>query len=361
MMKEGTMKKKLLAGLIFGSMIAMVALGLAVIGSAQGTKKEDCFYSSSLHATARGMAYWYDKANGGLETITGIPYAEAGCNKCHVASCDACHKVEVKGKPTYSVATAKDQEKCLGCHAREAHMIMRIDKESNTPDVHVANGMGCMDCHTAREIHGDGMEYKSMKEPGAMDVTCEQCHESGPESISHTVHGNRLDCKACHVRHVVSCNSCHFETMMKENKRVALPVSGWKFLMNYNGKVTSANMQSFVASGNKTFLIFAPQFSHSVMKEGTKCEECHATEIVQKTLKGGIDLSWLEGGKELNLKGVIPVVKGVQYRCVYQNYENGTWTPISNPADPKIQYVGFGSPLTEEQLKKMGKPQKSEK
>jgi len=351
------MKMRLVSCLFFGIVFALV---MTIVAFAQEIKKEECFYLSSLHATARGMVYWYDKSQGGLETITGVPYAEAGCNKCHVSSCDACHKTDLNGRPGYSTETAKSQGKCLGCHAREAFM-MKIDKESNTPDVHFAKGMGCMDCHTAREIHGDGIEYKSMKEKGAMDVKCEQCHESLLKSASHTIHGNKLDCKACHVRHVVSCNNCHFETMLKEKKRVSRPVSGWKFLMNYGGKVTSANMQSFVAAGNKTFLIFAPQFSHSVKKDGARCEECHATETVKQLLRKGVDLSWLEGGKDRNLKGVIPVVNGVQYRCVYQNYEDGKWTPISNPFTPVVQYVGFGSPLTEEQLIRLEKPQKSGK
>ncbi|MDD5153871.1 MAG: hypothetical protein PHR03_04280 [Desulfovibrionales bacterium] len=351
------MKRNLLAGLILGS---VVVLGMAVFSFAQGIKKEDCFFSSSLHATAGGMSYWYDKSRGGLEIITGVPYSDLGCKNCHVSSCDACHNKEANGKLTYSVETAKNQEKCLSCHAREG-VIMKIDREANTPDVHFANGMNCMDCHTAREIHGDGIEYKSMKEQGAMDVTCEQCHESLTKSASHTIHGNKLDCKACHVRQVVSCNNCHFETMIKEKKRVSLPVSGWKFLMNYEGKVTSANMQSFVAPGDKTFLMFAPQFSHSVKRDGTKCEECHATETVKQILKGSIDLSWLEGGKKQNKKGIIPVVSGVQYNCVYQNFNNGTWTLISNPPAPKIQYVGFGSPLTEKQLRQMEKPQRSNK
>lgn len=350
------MKKKLPAAVFAGSIFLF---GWAISVFTQETRKEECFYFSSLHYTSKGMAYWYDKANGGLETITGVPYAEVGCNRCHVGSCDACHKTETDGKLGYSTARAKNQEKCLSCHAREAHMIMKIDKDSNTPDVHFAAGMTCMDCHTAREMHGDGVEYNSMKQPGAMDVKCEQCHDSISGSRSHSVHAGKLDCKACHVRHVVSCNSCHFETMIKEKKRVSLPVSGWKFLMNSEGRVTSANMQTFVVPGDKTFLIFAPQFSHSVMKNGTRCEACHATKIVKQILGENINLSWLEGGREQNLKGIIPVVSGVRYDCVYQNFDNGKWTPISNPPVPKVQYVGYGLPLTKEQLEKMSIPQET--
>jgi hypothetical protein len=51
----------------------------------------------------------------------------------------------------------------LKCHAREA-AIMNIDKRQGTADVHFASGMECMDCHTPREMHGDGIQYLSMKQ-----------------------------------------------------------------------------------------------------------------------------------------------------------------------------------------------------
>lgn len=345
--------------LYFLSAIFLLNLsGFYVPVNAQQTSKANCMYLNSLHATANGMSYWYSKEQGGLELVTGIPYEQAGCTKCHVNSCDECHKTNINGKSTYSTKIAASQETCLRCHARESAMIMKIDKAANTPDVHFKSGMTCMDCHTAREVHGDSIEYVSMKQQGAMDVTCEECHESVSGSRAHTVHGDKLDCKACHVRHVISCTNCHVETMIKEKKRVAQPVSGWKFLMNYNGKVTSANMQTFVAPGNKTLMIFAPQFSHSVKKEGDQCEDCHATENVKKVVDKKIDLTWLEDGKVLQSKGMIPVVDGVEYNTVYQNHDNGVWTPISNPEKPVMQYVGFGTPLTTEQLSRLSEVEK---
>ena len=323
----------------------------------QETQEPECIFKSSLHYTAGGMGYWYDKSQAGLETITGVSYNDLGCKNCHISTCDVCHKTEINGKAVYSNEPAKNQDMCLKCHAREASMV-KINEKANTPDVHFAAGMQCMDCHTTREMHGDGVKYLSMKQPGAMDVSCEQCHDSITKTTSHKIHRDKLDCKSCHVQQVVSCTNCHFETMISEGKRVAIPVSGWEFLMNYNGKVTSANMQTFVAPGNKTFMIFAPQYSHSVSKEGKKCEECHANSNVEKINSGAIDLTWLENGKVEQVKGVIPVVDGVQFNTVYQNYNNGNWTPIENPHDPKIQYVSFGTPLTKEQLKRLTTPQK---
>lgn len=326
--------------------------------SAQQITKENCFYLTSLHYTARGMSYWYDKAQGGLETLTGVPYAQAGCTNCHVSSCDACHRKEVQGKPVYDTKMAKEQGTCLKCHGRESLMITKIDKESNTPDVHFAKGMSCTDCHTAREIHGDGVERESMKAPGAMDAKCENCHPAVSKSLSHTAHGNRLHCNACHVRHVVSCNNCHWDTMIKEKKRVSRPLYGWKFLMNYNGQVTSANMQTFIAPQDRVLMMFAPMFSHSVKKDGSRCEECHASGIVKDIQKGRIVINRLEGGKETNLKGIIPVVDGVRYDLVYHNFADNAWTPIANPVVEKVQYVGYGTPLTKEQIRRMASPQK---
>ncbi len=323
--------------------------------NAEEPKKEDSLFHSSLHYTGRGMAYWYDKANGGLETVTGILYQDLDCKNCHVKSCDACHITTVDDKPAYSIMVARKQDTCLRCHKRIAS-ILKIDENNNQQNVHGAKDIGCMECHTAREMHGDGVEYKSMREVGARDAHCGKCHQNVKPSISHKVHREKLDCNACHIRHVVSCTNCHIETLMKEGKRVSIPVSGWVFLITYNGKVTSGNMQTFVAPGDKTFLMFAPQNSHSVMKEGRKCDECHGTEIVRNIQRGKLSLTWLEDGSVKNVKGVIPVVNGVIYEAVYQNYKEGKWIPIENPSIPGMQYAAFGEPLSTEQLKKLSMP-----
>ena len=173
-----------------------------------------------------------------------------------------------------------------------------------------------------------------------------------------TVHlAGKLDCKACHVRHLVSCTNCHFETLAKTGKRVALPVSGWHFLMNYQGKVTSANMQTFVLPDNKTFVMFAPQFSHSVMKTGRACQECHVTEAVAQAQSKTVKLLWLDQGEVRQATGAIPVASGVKYGLVFRDYKDGKWSVISNPVEPRIHYASFGEPLSEAQLERLSEPQ----
>jgi hypothetical protein len=123
--------------------------------------------------------------------------------------------------------------------------------------------------------------------------------------------------------------------------------------MNYKDKVTSASMQTFVTGGNKTFLMFAPHMSHSVMNEGRGCDACHGIKTAMQVKKGHLKLTWLENKKVVNRKGVIPVVDGVDYDCVYQNFVDGQWIPIQKPLKPMVQYAAFGKPLTGEQLDKL--------
>jgi hypothetical protein len=343
------------------SLVARLAplLALSVLSGAaspQQVEKKDCLFLSSLHHTSSGMGYWYDKKNGGLETLTGVPYAELGCKNCHVASCDGCHRTDVAGKPAYSTKAARAQALCLKCHAREA-ATMKTDKAQNFVDVHVQAGLQCMDCHTGSDVHGDGTEYASMKQAGAVAPKCETCHPKLAQTASHTVHSGKLDCKACHVRQVVSCTNCHFETLVKTGQRVAIPVSGWIFLMNYEGKVTSANMQTFVVPDRKTFLMFAPQFSHSVTKSGRRCEECHATQAAGEARSKHVKLLWLDKGGVQQARGVIPVVAGAKYGLVFQDFQDGKWSVLPDPAEPVIHYAGYGEPLSDAQVAKLAAPQ----
>jgi hypothetical protein len=47
------------------------------------------------------------------------------------------------------------------------------------PDVHFAAGMECIDCHTSRDVMGDGFAYPAMYLQ--TEITCEDCHGSGTE------------------------------------------------------------------------------------------------------------------------------------------------------------------------------------
>lgn len=47
------------------------------------------------------------------------------------------------------------------------------------PDVHFAAGMECIDCHTSRDVMGDGFSYRNMYQQ--TEISCEDCHGSATE------------------------------------------------------------------------------------------------------------------------------------------------------------------------------------
>jgi len=347
------MKKRIA---IPGLVLTLVVMGRSAVLHAQGTAPSRNFYEKSLHYTNRGLAHWYAKENGGLERIVGVPFSKLACNNCHVRTCDACHMDEVSGKPAYSLQTAKTEAACEKCHGMESQAFAKKNPGDATADVHFARGMKCMDCHSSREIHGDGTPYDSMQAAGTLDTRCENCHKDLSKCPSNAVHAGKVDCSACHVRDVPSCYNCHFDTKVKEGKSVSIPLNGTLFLINHRGKVTLGNLHTFIYQ-NKTMITFAPSFPHWIMKEGRKCKDCHGTQLVQDMSKGNFKPVAWENGQLKNVGGIIPVLDGFQWNFVFLNYSNGKWVPAENAAAPVLNYSGYCKPITKEQLAKIAKPQ----
>jgi hypothetical protein len=296
-----------------------------------------------------GISYVYSKENGGLEKLTGIPASELNCTsaKCHVKSCDICHLKVVDGKSYYSLDPAKEMDACKNCHSS--------DQEG--PDVHFKKGMKCMDCHSKREIHGDGIEYKSYNEKGFFDTKCENCHKEITKSVSHTIHGNKLECRVCHTPGFENCFNCHINARLKEKKSFKIPVKNVIFLVNKDDKVTIANVLTYVYD-NKTMITLAPSYSHSIIKEGRKCEECHGTQTVKDIQDNKFTPLTKEDTGFVNVEGIIPVYDILQWNIPFFNYENGNWTKIDNPVTPLVNY-SYCSPLTKEQFGKLNTEHKS--
>lgn len=254
-------------------------------------------FTTSLHATRAGMKHFYSKENGGFELLSGVPYEQLACAKCHgptyadgtpvdnatyEASCRDCHaNPDAPGAQKVADAT------CLACHSRQKAEIAAL------PDVHRAAGMGCTECHTQREMHGDGASYDSMLS-GAMDAKCESCHperDLAKGNRFHSLHKDGVDCSACHVRSVVACTSCHFQSELAGNKRYfSPPRTGFKMLTQWNGKVTSATFQA-ITTDDKTFYAIAPYMAHSITRNATlTCGDCHrqgGRHLEEEEIAGG--------------------------------------------------------------------------
>lgn len=352
------MKKVLILGCLAFTSLLLAFVIPGVIG-----KERETFFQRSLHFTGEGMRYWYEK-QGGFMDVTHIPYDKLDCKNCHVRTCDTCHAERVNGKMFFSLKKAKATETCLPCHGREA-LAMKFDKEANSPDVHFAAGMGCTDCHKGEDVHGDGISYRSMRDHGAMKVSCLDCHKEGVEGPryeedikAHTVHNGRLDCNACHVKTTMACYNCHFSTFLKTGKKKGnfIPMKDWLLLINYEGHVTSASAMLLV-NNKDTFVAYAPYRTHSIMAKGRDCTECHNNQAVNLIKEGKrVPVVKFEDGKAVPWQGVVPVVHE-KLNWVFLDKRNNKWIPMEKP-EPKVQFAAYGTPITEEQLKSLMVPQK---
>jgi hypothetical protein len=320
-----------------------------LLSAQQSNSPVNGIFATSLHATSRGVAHWYSKGQGGLERLTGLPITSFNCLSCHVASCDTCHLKEQAGVRIYSRQQALQPATCAKCHGFADVAATR--KKGGIVDVHFEKGMNCMDCHTGREVHGDGKIYNSLRQEGAMDVSCAGCHDKLSTIPSHTVHGGKLDCGACHLKDVPSCHNCHVETRLT-GKSVSLPMKNVMFLVNEQGKVKAATCLTFVYQ-NKTMVEFTPNYTHTIVKAGRTCKDCHATSVVADIQSGKFVPGRIVNGEFQSVAGVVPVVAGMKWNFVFFDYKEGRWTPNPNAAAPIVHHSGYSSALTAEQLQKL--------
>jgi hypothetical protein len=335
---------------------ALVSLvTLSVTSLVIGENPEKSFFSDSLHHTGEGMRYWYEE-KGGFMDITNIPYEELDCKSCHIKTCDACHTQKIGETCLFTVNKAYEMDTCLSCHSRE-NLTFNMGKQKGNLDVHIERGMVCANCHKGEDVHGSGKSHHSMRDIGAVKVSCTTCHAADMEITAHEVHESKLDCSACHVDNTTACMNCHFDTFLKTGSRKGtfFPLQNWTLLINYNGKVTAATAMSLVYK-DKKFMLYAPYFTHAVDAKAKTCGECHDNSAM-KLIEGGksVPMMSFKDGKVVNWEGVVPVVPD-KLDWVYLNKVGDKWVPIENDDAAKIQFVVYGTSLTKEQLEKMATP-----
>lgn len=310
----------------------------------------DEYFPTALHATGQGEQTFYNESpNGGFEQFTNIPYENLNCKSCHEPSatggCSACHEIPV---PILgSRVDASLSGPCGTCHERQ-----KAEIAHGFSDVHRDAGMGCMDCHTMEDMHGDGTEYPSMLADGAIDAKCDDCHTELASNNYHDTHASTVDCTACHVQSVVTCYNCHFESELQGVKRAIGQVSNWVFLINRNGKVHTANFQS-VKYGNSTFVGMAPYYAHTIAKNARDCDDCHQSAALQQYVStGAIDVATWNGSGFTYAQGVIPVPPDFEtaLKFDFADYDpdTGTWSFLKSGLDGI--HLLFGEPLTQEQM-----------
>ncbi len=180
---------------------------------------------------SRGQAF-HQRSVAELDHVSGDLYRKF-CARCHVArqnealdgaghpaGCAACHfpfgadavyrggDRTMRGRTLHSETHALQglppMSACLRCHQRSGRIALSYqglndgnnglvptrggmpgpiagsDGRSFThiaPDVHFTAGMECIDCHTSREVMGDGYAAADLR--GQLEIGCEDCHGDG--------------------------------------------------------------------------------------------------------------------------------------------------------------------------------------
>jgi hypothetical protein len=369
-----------------------VALVLLMVGGATTTSKAlgEQPQPDSLHFKRTGKGTFYHKENGGFEKLTGVPFDKLACVHCHqksgqradgwplpdpyAPSCTDCHDSS-KNPSVNSPAI------CLECHSRQSAEVgffksLPEPKDLGWQDLHVRRGMTCTSCHTGDQLHRSADGETTMLVPGAIGARCEHCHEPAKLSpASHAVHGDRLACAACHVKSVLTCNNCHFETELAVNGKFKRPISqgrGFVMLLNRKGsgpggkdQVYPATYQSLVYK-DKTFYTVAPFFSHTIMEKGRPCKDCHESAVLKEYDKTGkIPVAtWNPTKKSLDeVQGIVPIppdwAEALQFDFadftgdVTQPGQKDKWVFLKKGADLTQMLQTVAAPLTKEQLDKL--------
>jgi hypothetical protein len=319
------------------------AISNSATGTTTGASTPEEILATSLHNTGSGMAHFYGAAQGGFETMTGIPYNQLSCQNCHAgpSDCTKCHA---------GPDNALTEEACLVCHGRQAAERKMPDGSMRYSDVHRDDqGKKCWDCHTQEDVHGDGNTYTSMLSQGALLAKCENCHPIAnlPSNTYHSMHARnnsspQLACAACHVQGVVTCYNCHFDSQVASGSQIPMGIfANWKFLLvrgtdtDQAGKIDVGNFQSLIYQDSLAFVSFAPYYSHAVKRDAiTGCDDCHNNAYVQEYKSTGkiTITTWdpVTGKAVPNIqgKGIIPVPP--DWRTAFQF----AWGTVETPGNP---------------------------
>lgn len=310
----------------------------------------------SLHGTAAGMRWWYERPSG-LGSLTNVAFNQTSCSQCHVKGCGDCHSAGGSGPVNQPVV-------CMSCHSRGD-----AGYKMGDADVHFTAGMVCSDCH-ANDIHGhDATSYNTRFDAGAVSASCEGCHIDGsapkpPDDTFHTQHGDKVGCDACHLKTQTTCYNCHVDSLIADNEtKTYNTFSDFVILLNdENGQVHAGTYQTVVQNG-KTFVAFAPYQGHEISAVGRTCGDCHSSARMTELKDTGkiVMTSWdptndPQTDKPVGIvhtTGVIPFAPDkFEFQFVNFDKATGEWSPLSTVTDG-MQYE-FCSPLTDEQLTALG-------
>jgi hypothetical protein len=262
----------------------------------------------------------------GLDHLSGELFRKF-CARCHVArhneqldgtghpaGCAACHfpygddatyrggDGTMRGRSpagtTHIMQGLPTMEACTQCHQRSGRIALGyqgLDDGNNAlvptrdgmpgprpasdgrsfshvaPDVHFAAGMECIDCHTSREVMGEG--YASADLHGQLEIACEDCHGDGEKAPRFAAAGRESDAPIRESR--------QYAVRVRPGARVALTSKDRPYsnVIEEGGRVvlltkrTGRRLSSPVVTGTPEHRVAG--------HERMACVSCHSRTVVQ--------------------------------------------------------------------------------
>jgi hypothetical protein len=345
----------------------------------------------------------------GLDNLAGELYRKF-CSLCHVrientgswaashaSGCAACHfsyndnatyqgnDQAMQGKwphsSSHKLAALPDNDVCTRCHNRSGRIALTYQglNDGNNglvptraglpgprllsgvrnataivPDIHFSKGMDCIDCHTSRDVMGDGYAYENMYHQ--TEISCEDCHGSSgsPPRYAPVTRENEEPLR----------ESKNYQRQVRMGDLMVLTAKGRKYsnVFYEEDKVWVVKKRDGKRLESK--VITATPEHTIVGHQRLECYSCHSKAVPQCY---GCHTQYDRGGKMLdNIKGVETpgsFSETEDYRRLYPFplalNQRGKISPVTPGCQTFVTVLGTdGTPLKQEYVSiYQGKPQ----
>ncbi|MFO7984198.1 MAG: selenite/tellurite reduction operon c-type cytochrome ExtM [Desulfuromonadales bacterium] len=287
-------------------------------GNLYGTSKSDLYDAEGKPLELEGVV--------DLDNLSGELYRKF-CALCHVgqetnqiyagshaAGCAACHfpynetatyegdDETVKGKWPYSadheMSALPENDVCFRCHNRSGRIALSyqgLNDGNNslvppsegipgprmigggrnitaiTPDIHFEKGMDCIDCHTSRDIMGDGFAYENMYQQ--VEIRCEDCHGGADEPPRYA--------EVTRENEDALRESRSYQRQVLMGDEMVLTAKGRKYsnVFHEDGKIWVVGKRSGKRHESK---VITETPEHNIAgHERLECYSCHSHTVVQ--------------------------------------------------------------------------------
>ncbi|MBI5304584.1 MAG: hypothetical protein HY868_20790 [Chloroflexi bacterium] len=197
---------------------------------------------NSLHSTLEGHRLALVDSMGkekGEAQFTQCTGCHATCTSCHMKQPDKFNRL-VSQTESHGFTKQPASYVCKVCHGQTSETYLGDPANpQHKPSMMATAGIECTDCHSEKEIHGDGKRPNFIAD--TRKPSCEGCHlqpnavkfagvssvppQFDPREYAHQAHGDDVDCIACHTQWYTNCWDCHRGDAQKQDNKLYLAVN----------------------------------------------------------------------------------------------------------------------------------------